>query len=214
MSLPIAQSSPSARKKPWWPSNRILLSRVFVALALLMVVFIDDRWPAHGFIESSLEMIGLLAVLLCCAGRLWCSLYIGGRKDKELVNQGPYSICRHPLYFFSACGTFGIAATSASLTVIAAVCVVFMLYYPSVMKQEEMKLERLYTEAYRDHCQRVPRFWPRWSLLKEPATHPFSSRLFRRACGDAVWFIIAWVLMMIIHELHGYGVIQPWFVLP
>src|ERR1041385_8757907 len=34
--------------------------------------------------------------------RVWATLYVGGRKLKTLVDQGPYSICRNPLYL----GTF------------------------------------------------------------------------------------------------------------
>jgi hypothetical protein len=28
-------------------------------------------------------------------GRMWCSLYIAGSKDKELITNGPYSLCRN-----------------------------------------------------------------------------------------------------------------------
>jgi protein-S-isoprenylcysteine O-methyltransferase Ste14 len=41
--------------------------------------------------------------------RLWSTLYIGGRKRVVLVSDGPYSLCRNPLYV----GTFLIALSNA-----------------------------------------------------------------------------------------------------
>ena len=46
----------------------------------------------------------------------WSSLYIAGRKGRELVTVGPYSTCRNPLYFFSIVGAAGMGAQSGSLT--------------------------------------------------------------------------------------------------
>jgi protein-S-isoprenylcysteine O-methyltransferase Ste14 len=54
-----------------------------------------------GRIHEFLEMAGVSLALLCVAGRMWSSLYIGSRKNRELVTAGPYSITRNPLYFFS-----------------------------------------------------------------------------------------------------------------
>lgn len=53
---------------------------------------------------DALEMLGLLLIIAAVLGRLWCSLYISGRKDKE----GPYSI------FFTARSRRGVLRRTES----------------------------------------------------------------------------------------------------
>lgn len=98
--------------------------------------------------------------------------------------------------------------------VLAAVILAFTIYYPLVIRGEEAVQERLHGDAFADYCSRVPRFWPRWSLLIEPAQWPFSSKNFRRACGDVVWFVLGWCLLMVIHEMHHLGRLPVWLRLP
>ena len=64
-------------------------------------------------------MSGLALVVLCITGRLWCILYVGNKKNLELVTRGPYSMTRNPLYFFSTLGAAGIGLMFGSLTVAA-----------------------------------------------------------------------------------------------
>ena len=62
--------------------------------------------------ESWLDVAGdVLAWLLFVYGgalRLWATLYVGGRKGRVVVCEGPYSLCRNPLYL----GTFLLAAST------------------------------------------------------------------------------------------------------
>lgn len=60
--------------------------------------------------RAVIERTGGLLILLCIAGRTWCSLYIGGHKERQLIVSGPYSITRNPLHAFSILGTVGIFA--------------------------------------------------------------------------------------------------------
>jgi protein-S-isoprenylcysteine O-methyltransferase Ste14 len=84
------------------------------ALALVALVGSPVEWAT---IHESVEAIGLALILICIAGRCWCTLYIGGRKGAELVDIGPYSLCRNPLYFFSFLGAAGVGAQTGALTV-------------------------------------------------------------------------------------------------
>src|ERR1700674_3168149 len=89
------------------------------ALWLLLLLFTQSRWQATApHIRALIEVAGVFLILLSILGRTWCTLYIGGRKRRELITQGPYSIVRNPLYLFSSIGAAGIAAQIGSALVV------------------------------------------------------------------------------------------------
>src|SRR5207344_2910739 len=75
---------------------RIVATRVFLALMVALVAVSRSAWlPRAPLVAPSLLTVGLGLVGACMVGRIWCSLYIAGYKDKRLLVEGPYSICRH-----------------------------------------------------------------------------------------------------------------------
>lgn len=192
--------------------NRIVFARVFGAafvVALLLTA------PAHGRLFSSVMMaIGLVLVSLATVGRLWCSLYINGYKDVELLTTGPYAITRNPLYFFSFLGFVGIGFATETLTYALLATVLFGLTYPAVIRREENFLIGKFGEPFRAYCASVPRFWPRFSKLQEPERWVVNPIRFRRTMGDVLWFVWAVGLIEIVHALHATGAIKPLLRLP
>src|SRR6185503_11217281 len=85
------------------PSQRARKAVIFAAIALAgaALFVVTSRWPEGGFTHEIIEWIGMVFIGLCVVGRIWCSLYIGGRKNFELIQDGPYSLVRNPLYLFS-----------------------------------------------------------------------------------------------------------------
>src|SRR5690606_41067661 len=67
----------------------------------LPILFSRSGWPRGSILADLLSLAGLVLILACIAGRCWASLYVGGRKNQELVTAGPYAHMRNPLYFFS-----------------------------------------------------------------------------------------------------------------
>ena len=53
----------------------------------------------HGPIHEFVELTGIGLVVLCIAGRVWSSLDIGSKKNRELVTAVPYSITRNSICF-------------------------------------------------------------------------------------------------------------------
>ena len=86
-------------------------------LAVLALAAVSRSFGGEGLFSELLEMGGLALIAVCIIGRAWCSLYIGGRKTAEIVDRGPYSISRNPLYVFSFMGAFGMGALTGSLTI-------------------------------------------------------------------------------------------------
>ena len=78
-------------------------------LALLPILALTQPvWAAGSLVRETLEWLGYLAVVACVLGRAWCSAYIAGRKNRELVEYGPYSMARNPLYGCSLLGLAGV----------------------------------------------------------------------------------------------------------
>ncbi|MEG0818380.1 MAG: isoprenylcysteine carboxylmethyltransferase family protein, partial [Brevundimonas sp.] len=85
-------------------------------VAVVALAFFTRSMGGETVLHEGLEAFGLALIAVCIVGRAWCSLYIGGRKKAEIVNRGPYSISRNPLYIFSFMGAFGVGAQTGSLT--------------------------------------------------------------------------------------------------
>ena len=128
------------------------------------------------------------------------SAFISGRKDHELVTDGPYSMTRNPLYFGSSLLATGFAIMSANEIAAALLIVPFGLIYPTVMLREEAHLARLFPEAFRAYKAKVPRFFPR-ATLRFPRSFSFNQYLANReyntamglAAAVAVFAIMLWV---------------------
>lgn len=192
---------------------RIALSRVFGLLFLVALLFTGSA--REGNISSTvLFMIGLVLVGIATVGRLWCALYISGRKKTELVTSGPYSTTRNPLYFFSLLGFAGVGFATETVTLGIAFAALFLLVYPFVIRREEQLLLAHFGEEFTSYCRTTPRFFPRFAALREPDSYTVDPRRFRRAAGEAMWFVFLVGLVELIEGLHEYGFLTARISLP
>ena len=212
-------SAPTASALAALPSENILkrrrmvLSRLLMWPLLLLLLFTSSRWEGAPAVEASLFLSGCLLVAVASIGRLWCSLYICGYKTMSLVTDGPYSLCRNPLYFFSALGATGVGLATETFIIPAAVMLAFAVYYPFVIRGEEGKLLAIHGEPYRQYMREVPRFWPRRVLPTEPETYLIVPRKIRRALVDSLWFIWLVGLLEFAEALREIGVVRTWWSL-
>jgi protein-S-isoprenylcysteine O-methyltransferase Ste14 len=96
------------------------IRKVVLLLALIGAVTVisvgASRWSSGSVAHEVIEWIGIALIVFCIIGRTWTSLYIGGRKNNKLVQYGPYSISRNPLYLFTFIGAAGMGAQLGSLS--------------------------------------------------------------------------------------------------
>ena len=101
-------------------------------------------------------------------------MYSSGYKSSELVTQGPYSVSRNPLYFFSFVGLIGIGLATETVTLTLFLVAFFALVYPAVIAGEEEFLRGKFGDAYAEYCRRMPRFFPAaacsWNRSRTPCS--------------------------------------------
>jgi protein-S-isoprenylcysteine O-methyltransferase Ste14 len=180
---------------------RLPVSRV-VAFAVVASLLLARPLERPELIEQSLRVLGLALAAVGAVGRQWCSIYIGGRKTRELVTAGPYSCCRNPLYLFSFIGAAGVALATHSFAILAVVMAFLWLYYPGVIRSEEGKLHLLHGEAFTRYRAATPALWPRRWRLRDEAPQQVDGALFRKHALEAMWFVWAVGLVLVVESLH------------
>ena len=156
---------------------------------------------------------GMAVTVAAIVGRAWCSLYIGGRKAAELVTQGPYSVCRNPLYVFSILGALGVAAQTGSVVMagLGAAATVIVLW--RTVAREEDWLGAHMGSAYAAYLRDVPRFLPAFRLWREPEELLIRPVLFRITLRHGLAFLGAGLMQRALGAL-GSALARPGLVLP
>lgn len=144
-----------------------------------------------------LEGLGWALLLSGTAIRLWATLYIGTSKCKKLICDGPYSLCRNPLYVGTFFITLSIPAFLQSPIFAVGVILSSTLYLWATMPFEEEQLQHHFGQEYLDYCSQVPRFLPRFRHWNSPSTVEISVRALRIESVRA----LRWMLIPIIAQL-------------
>lgn len=192
--------------------HRIALSRLLVAAVIGLIAVSGSHWDEHSpVMGDGLMAFGLVLIGLATVGRLWCNLYIVGYKNQTLLTTGPYSISRNPLYFFSALGGIGVGLATKTMFFGVLIASIFALTYRGVIRTEERRLAHLHGERWAAYELSVPRFFPRFGRLVEPAGYLVHPRLFRRHLLDALWFVWAAGLMELLAGMRSAGWLPTYF---
>jgi protein-S-isoprenylcysteine O-methyltransferase Ste14 len=144
------------------------MSILLLTPAGLAAVFSEPYLAANSWGDLSCEAVGWPLFILGATFRWWATLYIGDRKTYQFVNQGPYSICRNPLYFGTWLMGIAIAFLIQSLVFGLMLLVVSVFYLGITIPNEERLLAREYPNEFSQYRQRVPRFFPRFNLYQSP----------------------------------------------
>jgi len=182
--------------------------------ALVLFPFVRSVWDWQGPVQEWVENIGFSLVLVAIFGRCWASLYIGGRKMRDLVQRGPFSVMRNPLYFFSFVGAFGMGAASGSVVLASAFLFFAYVVFRDVVRKEEAALHILFGEPYADYCKRVPRFLPNPLLWHDDEVLEIQPKRVIRTLIDALPFVLAMPMFEVIGMLQVDGMLPVLLYLP
>ena len=183
----------------------VILAILTVAAALLVVA---PRETGDTDYHVWIEFGGFVAILAAIALRLWCTLYIGDRKNDELAMTGPYSVCRNPLYLGSMLGAVGVGMQTGMASFAVLGGLICWAIFAVVVRREEAYLHGRFGPAYARYCARTPRFWPRFDLYDDGAgAGVFTTRSLRKTLRDGAVFLLALPLTEVIENLHEAGLL-------
>ncbi len=132
----------------------------------LLLIFSEPNVSDGSILDIVTNFFGWFLFVSYVFFRLWPTLYVGGRKDRELQTQGPYSITRNPLYFGSLCFALSAAFFCKSIILIVLIFILGWIYSNWVVVSEENFLRSLFGKTYDEYCRRVPRLIPNISLYQ------------------------------------------------
>jgi protein-S-isoprenylcysteine O-methyltransferase Ste14 len=187
---------------------------VAVLLGMLMFALTNSRHPVGSTAHEMIEWVGIVLIVICILGRTWCTLYIGGRKIDQFVTEGPYSVSRNPLYFFSILGAAGAGAQLGSVIPALIFGVLAWMVFHIVVLQEERLLADRYGSAFATYMATVPRFLPNpWLWRDAPSVTVLPPKMLR-TFADAMFFLLSVPIAEGFEQLQSIGVLPVLFQLP
>ena len=192
------------------PANQVLriaVLRITFIASLPLILFSQSAWMTRGWLFELLEVSGILLIIIAVLGRFWAILYIGGRKNQQVMQDGPYSVCRHPLYLFSTIGVIGLGLMLGSLIVTAVLGGLTLLILTLTAIREERYLAALYGAEWQAYAARVPRILPDPGLFHTQGDVTFSTRELRRNLSDALVFLAFIPLAEMMEMLKEYHLV-------
>jgi len=208
-----------AVSQPKLSLSTIQLIRKAVLLAVViggvfLVASATSRWPDGGLLHETIELVGFALIVFCILGRTWCTLYIGGLKNKSVIDLGPYSVTRNPLYVFSVIGAVGAGAQLGSMVIALLTGVITWAIFYILIFSEESSLRNQFGAAYRSYVARVPRFLPNITLWRDADSLTIKPKNVRTTFFDACIFLISIPIAEGFDYLHLIGVIPVLFQVP
>jgi protein-S-isoprenylcysteine O-methyltransferase Ste14 len=193
---------------------RKLVLGVAIAIGTFMFAVTNTRYSSSGNVHEHVEWLGIVAIVVCILGRTWCSLYIGGRKIVQFVSDGPYSVSRNPLYFFSILGAAGVGAQHGSLVAgLVFATLAWIVFYAVVLQEEKLLAER-YGAAFARYKARVPRFLPNPHLWHDQPTLTIMPPKVLRTFADAMVFLLAVPVAEVFEQMQNMGLLPVLLRLP
>ena len=146
------------------------LPAIMTALAgvatLAVSILFADSIPVS---KHAARLVGLLVLYLGMALFAWAAFHLKDgihglvepRSDVDVVNTGPYSVIRHPIYVAMFIALIGAAIVSRSIVGIASTLLVFLPAEIHRARLEERALADAFPEPWREYASRTGFFLPR-----------------------------------------------------
>jgi protein-S-isoprenylcysteine O-methyltransferase Ste14 len=193
-------------------SSRILTTWVFALTLFLLLLLGKSYWDdGTELVEGSLFLLGVWLMAIGVVGRAWSLAYIAGNKGARLVTSGPYSLCRHPLYFSNLLGALGLGFSTETVTIPLIIIGAFALYYPFVIRKEEDELKINFGFAYDDYCVKVRRFFPSFRSFHENEHVLIAQKPFRAGVVNLAYFILLIGVLEFLEVIHRTGLLPTLF---
>lgn len=186
---------------------RIALLRLSLLPVVAVALLVRPSWALESKTAFVMESAGYLFLLAGLAIRIWCAFYIGGRKSRQLVTEGPYSVSRNPLYMGTFLLVIGVGLCFENLIMLAICAAVVVPVHLVVVRMEERHLEQIFGDEFRAYKERVPRFWPSLRHYTGAQMLTVPTRIIARIALDAVGVLLLPLIEDLLELLHEGGVL-------
>lgn len=139
--------------------NRIRLQQALIAVMLVIACIVEPSLNTDPT-KTVISIVGVLCIIVSTVGRTWCTYFIGTIKQQVLVQSGPYSLCRNPLYLFSLFGVAGFGLMQGSIIYTVSFTAVWAGIILKLVPSEEQTLLEAFGEDYQRYYDSVPRILP------------------------------------------------------
>lgn len=209
----MAATQPQPKPRPVNQKVRFWIVRLALLACVPLILFSGSAWAGHPVVAPGLRVSGTLLVVAAVLYRFWAILYIGGRKNRAVVHDGPYSMSRHPLYFGTTLGAFGFGLLMGSLVLALVLGVLALVILTATAAREERFLRAEFGPAYDEFSIRVPnRILPKLSLFHTEAEVTFKPRILRNNVLDALGFLIVLPLSELLESLKSAGYLARFLI--
>lgn len=172
--------------------------RDYTPLPLILILFFIAQ---PGVFSSSL---GFLFILLGEFLRLYSVSFIGPKSrtrgkgtGDHLIQEGPYSFSRNPLYLANFLIAFGFSCYSGKLWFVLFSSLLFFIQYHYIIIFEEVTLAKKFPKEYPSYCKKVSRLFPKsfsgFEDLEMPRNFFSSFKTERRTLTSIA---VIWVFLM------------------
>ncbi len=185
---------------------RLRVTRVLVVPAVVLAVVTQNAYSEGSLAGTLLESAGVILLVLSATGRIWAGAYVTGRKNRTLVTDGPFSLVRNPLYFFSFLGFLGAGLAFGSIVLTAVFALTFFIAHWPTIGSEERVLEELFGDAYRSYRSQVPRFIPAFQRPRSEGVVELEASGFSRMLSESA----AIPLVLVAVELLEWARLNEW----
>ena len=175
--------------------------------AFLVTAFSAPRLALGSPVDFALNGLGWMAFVAGAGVRFWATLFIGGYKDRVLVTDGPYSLCRNPLYLGSFLLNLSAALFLKSVVFLGALGAVTAIYLITTIPAEEEFLRARHGADFDRYCREVPRLWPAFRRYRTADRIEVNVHTLWLECARAS----RWVWMPFLALAVWYLRSQPWW---
>lgn len=212
MSLTFSQTELDLSAVQW--RRRVVLA-FSILIVTVLLPFVCAVWlHTNPLLYAQIEHAGIFLIFVAIAGRTWSALHIGGNKKIVLVETGPYSVVRNPLYLFTLIGAAGIGAQTSSLVMMLLCALTASAVLAAVVFKEEMFLRARFGAKYDAYARRVPRFFPRFSAYQDVEHLTIRPKVVYRTFLESSYFLIAIPAVDAIELARVYGWLPEFIHLP
>ncbi len=201
----IAPELSSTRQ--WLARSRGWMSLSIMAPVALAVFFSKPPAVEGSWLDAAIDVGCWILFVLGAFTRWWATLYIGGNKSNRVICEGPYSICRNPLYLGTFLMTGSLVLQMMSLTLGLIYLLATAWYMATTISVEEHNLRRKFGEDFVAYQKSVPRLIPNFSLYQsQPELDVKVEGLVAEAKRMLRWGALPMLAILIV-QLRS----QPWW---